>query len=92
MSTRTERLALRASPEQKRLLGQAAEHVGTTLTEFILRAACERAENELIDRTEFVVSDERMAAFLEALERTPRVHPKLAAVLAEPSVFENDPR
>ena len=44
---RTERVAARVTPEQKRLLQRAAELTGRSLTDFILSSAQEKAEETL---------------------------------------------
>ena len=85
---KTARLDLRVSPEQKRLFEEAAAVTARTVTEFVVQSAAVAARDVMADRTHFVLSPEQWAAFTAAIERTPRVLPRLAAFLADPSVLE----
>jgi uncharacterized protein (DUF1778 family) len=86
--SKSARLDLRLSQEQKSLFEEAAATTERTVTEFVVQAAAVAAQNVLADRTRFVLPPERWAAFTAALDREPRVLPELAAFLAEPSVLE----
>ena len=66
---RAARPALRATPEQERVLRRAAEAAQESLTDFILESACQAAEQTLIDQRRFVVSRNQARSLLELLER-----------------------
>ena len=85
---KTARLDLRVSPEQKRLFEDAAAVTARTVTEFVVQSAAIAARDVIADRTRFVLPPEQWAAFTAAIERKPRVLPRLAAFLADPSVLE----
>ena len=85
---KTARLDLRVSPEQKRLFEEAAAVTARTVTEFVVQSAAVAARDVMADRTRFVLPPEQWAAFTAAIERKPRVLPRLAAFLADPSVLE----
>jgi uncharacterized protein (DUF1778 family) len=85
---KTQRLDLRVSHEQKRLLEEAATYLDRTVTDFVVQAAATAARDVMADRTQFVLSSERWAAFSEAIDREPRYLPRLASLLVEPSVLE----
>ncbi len=87
-STRTAKLDLRLSPEDKQKLQTAAESAGRTVSEFVLESALVRADETLADRTHFGLDAERWKAFMEALDAPPREIPRLGRLLQEPSVFE----
>ncbi len=85
---KTARLDLRVSPEQKHLFEEAAAVTSRTVTEFVIQSASVAAHDVMADRTRFVLPPEQWSAFAAAIERKPRVLPRLAAFLAEPSVLE----
>ena len=88
-AARTEKIDLRVSPSAKRLLQSAAEAAGArSVSEFVLTSALARAEETLPDRRRFILNAEQWQAFQEALDAPPRVHPRLARLMREPSVFE----
>lgn len=68
-ATRTTRLGLRATPEQKALLQRAAEIEHKSLSDFVLESACRAAEKTLLDQPLLIVSEERFQAFQELLDR-----------------------
>jgi uncharacterized protein (DUF1778 family) len=84
-SSPRETLNLRIPAAERGLIDRAAKSSGKTRTDFILSAARRAAEEELLDRTIFVVSPEQYAKFLalldappqpsEALQRTMRAMP-----------------
>jgi len=59
---------LRARAAQKELIDRAAEAQGKKRTEFMLDAACEKAEQLLLDRAFFKLDDERYGSFLRLLD------------------------
>ncbi len=83
---RDRRFQLRATATEGNLIKVAADRQGVNVTEFIIRSACEKAEQTLSDRTRFVVNDRQWKAFLEALDRPPQVKPRLRRLFAEPHV------
>jgi len=56
------------------------------VTNFIVRSACEKAEQALSDQTRFVLDHEQWKAFMEALDRPPRSKPRLRRLFTEPHV------
>lgn len=87
-SPKSERLAVRVSPEQRSLLSEASRTQETTITDFVLSAATRAAEDVLADRRRFVLGGAEWAAFLAALDRPPRQMPRLRRLLATPSVLD----
>lgn len=86
--TKEERLAIRIAPETKDLLRRAAERQHASLSNFIVRAALDRAETLLADETRFVVPREMADAFCAALDAPARDIPSLTRLFAEKSVLE----
>lgn len=87
-ATKTERLALRVSPEQKQLFEDAAAATDRTVTDFVVQSAAVAARDLLADRSRFVLGSAQWAAFSAAIDRAPQSLPRLAAFLAEPSVLD----
>ena len=87
-ATKGERIALRATREQRDLLARASEVSSTTVTDFVLVASIARAEDVLADRREFRLPPEQWAAFVEMLDRPPVEKPRLRQFLREPSILE----
>jgi|688.fasta_scaffold359642_3 uncharacterized protein (DUF1778 family) len=86
---RTEKLDLRLTPSAKRLLQTAAEATGArSVSDFVLTSALARAEEALPDRQRFGLDADQWDAFQAALDADPRPLPRLARLLAEPSVIE----
>ena len=85
---RDERIALRASHEQRELIARASEFMSTTVSEFVLRASIAQAQEVLADRREFRLSTHQWNAFIELLDRAPVEKPRLRRLLTEPSVLE----
>lgn len=63
-----ETLNLRIKPDDRGLIDRAAELTGKTRTDFVLEAARKAAEEAVMDRTLFLVDEERFAAFKAALD------------------------
>jgi uncharacterized protein (DUF1778 family) len=79
-ATRTDRIELRASREQKRILAAAAAYERLDLTSFVMRTALPAAE-EIVARHERIVLTARDSAeVLELLEHPPKPSAALRAV------------
>jgi uncharacterized protein (DUF1778 family) len=83
-----ERIAVRASQEQRDLIRRASEVTSTTVSDFVLRASISRAEEVLADRRVFRLPADRWNAFVEMLDRSPVEKPRLRSLLTEPSILE----
>lgn len=89
MSTATAQIHLRTPPGTKSLLQMAAEVAGTgNLTDYILRAAVERAREDLMSQQTFAMSKADWQAFNKRLEMKPRELSRLRALLSSPDVFD----
>src|SRR3954464_6491024 len=77
MSTRSEKLDLRLTPEAKRTLNIAASAAGRSVSEFVLESALARAEETLADRRQFGLDADQWAVFMAALDAPPRELPRL---------------
>jgi uncharacterized protein (DUF1778 family) len=78
-ATRDDRIELRATREEKRLLAAAAAHERLDVTSFIMRNVLPAAR-EVIDRAERIVLSERdTERVLDLLENPPKPTPALLA-------------
>ncbi len=66
------------------MLRRAAEVAHKSLTDFVLDAACQAAEQTLLDQRLFMVPDSRYRALLEMLERPESGNSGLADLFARP--------
>jgi uncharacterized protein (DUF1778 family) len=87
-AAKSEKLDLRLTPATKRVLQSAAAVSHRSVSEFVLESAMARAEEILPDRQHIGLGAEQWSAFQTALDAPPRALPRLAKLLAEPSVFE----
>src|ERR1017187_3943126 len=88
VSGRGETINLRATREQKTLIDQAAEALGRSRSDFMLDTVCREAENILLDRRYFVLSEEAFTKFTAMLDRPPKDNPKLRRLLATKAPWE----
>jgi uncharacterized protein (DUF1778 family) len=85
---RSARLGVRATPDQERILRQAAEAAHKSLTDFILESACQAAEQTLIDQRLFVVSGDQAQSLMELLERPAQDNAGLRDLFSHPEPWE----
>jgi uncharacterized protein (DUF1778 family) len=74
-------ISMRLPESALALIDRAAELSHQDRTEFMLAAAVERAEAEMLDRTSFALSEEAFAAFVDALDNPRPANPKLRRLL-----------
>ena len=86
-SPRSARLGLRATPEQESVLRRAAEVAHKSLTDFILDAAYQAAEQTLLDQRLFMVSGSQYQALLDMLDRPESDNSGLAHLFSRQSVW-----
>lgn len=68
-TTKTRRIEIRITDEERNLEQAAAIVSGESLSEFVRRAARREAERTLAERTRYVLDDEAAQRFLTALEQ-----------------------
>jgi uncharacterized protein (DUF1778 family) len=83
---RDRRFQLRATASEESLIKVAAERQGVNVTDFIMRSACERAEQALSDQTRFALGDKQWKAFMAALDRPAKDKPRLRRLFNETHV------
>jgi len=80
---RDRRFQIRATASEEELIKVAADRQGVNFTEFIIRSACERAEQALAEQTRFMLDEEQWKAFLAALDRPAKDKPRLRRLFQE---------
>ena len=73
---------LRALPEQRDLIDQAARLLGKNRSDFMLESACERAQAVLLDQVLFKLDEARFHEFNALLDAPPTPNPGLDRLLA----------
>ncbi len=82
---RSHKLAIRISPEAKRVLQEAACERHTTISQFVLESALGAAQVVLTERTRIGLNSRQWAALMAALDAPAERHPRL---LNEPTVLD----
>ena len=85
---KSERIDVRTTPIVKAFLQRAAASSHKNVTEFLLEAGINAAEETLADWRLFRLDDSQWKAFNDALDRPVAAKPRLARLLAEKSVLE----
>ena len=88
-SARSARLGLRATPEQEAVLRRAAEVAHKSLTDFILDAAYQAAEQTLLDQRLFMVSGHQYQALLDMLDQPESDNPGLADLFSRRPAWDD---
>ena len=84
---RSQRIEVRATPEDRALIDRAVAAAGTNVTAFVLSSVTTAARQVLADRTEFVLSPEAAGAWDAINERPARDLPGLCELMQRPSPF-----
>ncbi len=73
---------LRAMPQQRDLIDQAAQLLGKNRSDFMLEAACDKAQSVLLDQVFFNLDEARLQQFQALLDAPPELNPGLERLLA----------
>lgn len=73
---------LRALPEQRDLIDQAASLLGKNRSDFMLEAACERAQAVVLDQVFFSLDSEQFKRFTALLDAPPEPNPGVERLMA----------
>lgn len=85
---RTERLNVRVTRDQARLIRRAAVATKANLSSFLIESACLRAEEALASQQHFVYTAKQWDAFTAALDRPAQHKPRLRELLNKPSILD----
>jgi uncharacterized protein (DUF1778 family) len=73
---------LRALPQQRDLIDQAAQLLGKNRSDFMLEAACDKAQSVLLDQVFFNLDQTKLQQFQAMLDAPPEPNPGLERLLA----------
>ncbi len=73
---------LRALPQQRDLIDQAAQLLGKNRSDFMLEAACDRAQAVLLDQVFFSLDAAQFKKFTAMLDAPVKANPGLERLLA----------
>lgn len=82
---------LRALPEQRDLIDQAASLLGKNRSDFMLETACERAQAVVLDQVFFSLDADKFRQFTALLDAPPGPNPGLERLMAVKSPWNTDP-
>lgn len=79
---------LRALPQQRELIDQAARLLGKNRSDFMLEAACDKAQSVLLDQVLFRLDDKQFQQFTALLDAPVQPNPGLERLLAVRAPWE----
>lgn len=80
---------IRAKVRQRDLIDQAAQRLGRSRSDFMLEAACSRAEDVLLEQTFFALEPDAFAEFQAMLDAPPEANDRLRRLLSAPSPWDS---
>lgn len=84
---RTERLNIRVTEAQARLIRLAAKTSSENVSHFLVESACLRAEDRLASQVHFTYTPRQWDEFVTMLDRPAKTKPRLRKLLTEPSIL-----
>lgn len=79
---------MRVHSNTRDFIDRAAQSVGKDRSDFMLEAACEKAQEILLDRTLFMLDEKQWKEFNRVLDNPPKPNEKLRKLLATPAPWE----
>lgn len=73
---------LRALPEQRNLIDHAANLLGKNRSDFMLEAACDKAQAVLLDQVLFSLDADKFKQFTATLDAPPKQNPGLERLMS----------
>jgi uncharacterized protein (DUF1778 family) len=83
---------LRTKPEQRDLIDRAAAMLGKNRSDFMLEAACDRAQSVLLDQVFFRLDAGLFKAFMKQLDASPAPNEGLERLMAVPVPWKSAAR
>ena len=90
MDVKTERWSIRVTPAEDTIVRRVLDNAGMSLNEYVVSRAVAAAINDLADRRVFTLSAEAWDELQEILDRPATAKPRIASLLAEPSVLDSE--
>jgi len=89
-SVKSVSINIRAKARQRDLIDQATERLGRSRSDFMLEAACTRAENVLLDQTFFALEADAFVRFRAMLEAPSKPNARLRRFLSKKSPWDKE--
>lgn len=90
MAVQSSQINIRIPDAQRRLIDRAAEDMGVTRTQYMLNAACERAEEQLVEQNEFRLDHESFVELLAVLDAPVVVPDGLRDLMSRRAPWESE--
>lgn len=90
MGTKTERWSIRVTPAEDTIVRRVLDNAGVSLNEYVVSRAVAAAADDLADRRVFALTDGAWDELQELLDRPVVAKPRIAALVAEPSVLDRE--
>jgi len=87
--TRSDRLQLRVTPQQREVIESAAESQQETITDYVVRHAVSAAKEDLADRRYFALGDAAWSEFNALLAQPPVFKSRLEKLLTAPTPWQD---
>ena len=81
---------LRALPEQRNLIDHAAHLLGKNRSDFMLEAACDKAQSVVLDQVFFNLDTDRFHQFTQLLDAPPAHNPGLERLMAVKTPWQTE--
>jgi uncharacterized protein (DUF1778 family) len=81
---------LRALPEQRDLIDHAATLLGKNRSDFMLEAACDKAQTVVLDQLFFNLDTDKYKQFTDLLDAPPTPNPGLERLMAVTKPWNKD--
>jgi uncharacterized protein (DUF1778 family) len=81
---------LRALPEQRDLIDHAAQLLGKNRSDFMLEAACDKAQTVVLDQVFFALDANKFRQFTKLLDAPPARNPGLERLKAVKAPWKTD--
>ena len=81
---------LRALPQQRDLIDQAAQLLGKNRSDFMLEAACDKAQSVLLDQVFFNLDEPKLQEFQALMDAPPEPNPGLERLSAVRAPWDKD--
>ena len=75
-------ISIRAKAGQRDLIDQAADRLGRSRSDFMLEAACDRAQSVVLDQVFFSLDADKFKQFTAMLDAPPGPNPGLERLMA----------
>ena len=89
MDAKTRRCSPRVTPAQDTIVRQVLRATGMSLNEYVVGCAVAAAADDLASRRVFAVSPQVWEEVQAVLDRPPVAKPRIAALMAEPSILDS---